>query len=269
MAMGNTPHMSIDPDGGFSFNWGATLVGAAGGFVVGSLVGLAVDSDNWWKYGIAGAAVGGIAGATTPDITISKSASGWVEFRAEIEQAILGGKGSIVSGRSTYFYGPGQRASWQTLANIGLPSVRQSMSQWCVFGCSESLNKHFGGSKNQTDFSKSYNGGTVVDKGVTGDADYGKYYVKNFKTGGSGTDLPSPDRIKGHLKKNQPISIKVDRGTINGQRFDHNMIIKGIQRNTRSGQYRLLIMDPAGQVSKQAYKAVQKVHRYYFVILGI
>lgn len=266
VGMGNDPVMGVDPDGGF--NWGATLVGAGAGFAVGSLVGLAVDQDNWWKYGIAGAAIGGIAGATTPDLTISESASGWTEFRAEVKQAILGGKGSVVSGRNTYYYGPGQRASWQTLANIGLPSVRQSMSQWCVFGCSESLNRHFGGSKTQTDFSRSYNG-SVVDRGIQGDRDLGKHYTSNFKIGENGHTLPSPKKITGHLKKNNPISINVDRGTVNGQRMAHNMIIKGIQQNTRTKQYRLLIMDPAGQVNRAAYKAINKVHRYYFVILGL
>ena len=267
VGMGNNPVSGVDPDGGF--NVGATVVGAVGGFAVGSLVGLAFDKDNWWKYGIAGAAIGGIAGAAQPDLDIAQSARGFTEFRAEVEFAITGKSGAVTAGRNTYLYGAGTRASWETLANISLPSVRQSMSQWCVFGCSESLNKHFGGSKMQTDFSKAYNGGEVIDRGVTDDRDYGKYYVGNFKTGENGSTLPSPDRIKGHLKKNNPISIKVDRGTVGGQRFDHNMVIKGIQRNTKTKQYRLLIMDPASQVNRATYQSINKVHRYYFVILGL
>ena len=95
VGMGNNPVSGVDPDGGF--NWGSTLVGASAGFAVGSLVGLVVDKDNWSKCGIAGATLGGIAGALKPDLTISESASGWTEFRAEIEQAIVGGKGSLVS----------------------------------------------------------------------------------------------------------------------------------------------------------------------------
>jgi RHS repeat-associated protein len=267
VGMGNSPVMGIDPDGGF--NWGATAVGAVGGFAVGSLVGLAVDQDNWWKYGIVGAAGGAIAGATSPDLTIHKSASGWVEFRAEVEAAVTGNKGSVVSGRNTYFYAPGPRAYWQTLANVAVPTVRQSMTQWCVFGCSESLNRHFGGRRTQRDFSRTYNGGVIVDRGVVGDRDYGRYYVGNFRTGENGPDLPAPDRIRDHLRRNHPISIKVDRGVVNGQRFDHNMIIKGIQRHTRSGRYRLLIMDPAGQIGTSSYRAIDRVHRYFFVILGI
>jgi len=61
------PVVGVDPDGGF--NWGATLVGAGSGFAIGSLIGLAIDNDNWWKYGIVGATIGGVAGAIKQDLT--------------------------------------------------------------------------------------------------------------------------------------------------------------------------------------------------------
>jgi RHS repeat-associated protein len=102
VGMGNSPGMGVDPDGGF--NLGATAVGAVGGFAVGSLVGLAVDKDNWWKYGIGGAVIGGTIGAMQPDLDISESASGLTEFRAEVEHTLTGKSGGVWDGNNYFHY---------------------------------------------------------------------------------------------------------------------------------------------------------------------
>lgn len=93
IGMGNNPQMSIDPDGGF--NLGATLVGAAGGFVAGSLFGLAIDTDNWWKYGLVGSVGGGIGGALSGDITIGSDANFFEKTWLEIKVAVTGEGGTF------------------------------------------------------------------------------------------------------------------------------------------------------------------------------
>ncbi|HNP20299.1 MAG TPA: DUF5675 family protein [Fulvivirga sp.] len=57
LGMGNNPG-ATDVDGG----WSAIATGAIAGAVVGTTVGLAFDSDNWWKYGLGGAALGVLGG---------------------------------------------------------------------------------------------------------------------------------------------------------------------------------------------------------------
>jgi RHS repeat-associated protein len=125
--MGNTPNMSIDPDGGFNF--GATAVGAAAGFGAGSLFGLIVDHDSWWKYGIAGAVAGGVSGALSGDIAFQEhDATALDKFRSEINVAITGKGGSLnhTGGRYVH-YGPGVKSvitisdvEWQILAKSTL-----------------------------------------------------------------------------------------------------------------------------------------------------
>lgn len=66
VGMGNSPN-GVDVDGGlFGLSTSlSTLVGAGIGFGIGSSLGLLLDKDNWWKYGIAGAFLGGTAGFLT------------------------------------------------------------------------------------------------------------------------------------------------------------------------------------------------------------
>jgi len=111
VGMGNNPIMSVDPDGGF--NVGATVVGAVVGFAAGSLVGLAVDSDNWWKYGLAGAAAGALGGAMSGDIGISERATFLEKTEAEIRVALTGKDGILYKdfkngvAQRVFSYGPG------------------------------------------------------------------------------------------------------------------------------------------------------------------
>jgi RHS repeat-associated protein len=69
MAMGNTPHMSVDPTGGWSPVLTGTLIGAA----VGTGIGLIVDPDHWYYYTAGGAGLGALGGAiynaSTYDLT--------------------------------------------------------------------------------------------------------------------------------------------------------------------------------------------------------
>jgi len=68
VGMGNKPTMGVDPNGGLfglSTGW-STLAGAGIGFAVGA--GAAVltgHEDDWWKWGLGGAAVGGVIGYAT------------------------------------------------------------------------------------------------------------------------------------------------------------------------------------------------------------
>ncbi len=86
-AMGNAPHMGVDPDGGLfglSAGWSA-LAGAGIGFAVGA--GAAVltgNEDDWWKWGAIGAVAGGTIGYFTGDKV--------VQHGSENARSITGGK---------------------------------------------------------------------------------------------------------------------------------------------------------------------------------
>ncbi|MEM9338648.1 MAG: RHS repeat-associated core domain-containing protein, partial [Bacteroidota bacterium] len=72
VGMGNAPHMGIDPDGGL-FGLGqvaSAAVGAGIGFgLAGGVAALSGAGDDWWKYGLAGAAVGGTLGYFSAETT--------------------------------------------------------------------------------------------------------------------------------------------------------------------------------------------------------
>jgi len=71
VGMGNDWAMQVDTDGGWS--WAGAAIGAGVGFATGSLYGLATDKDNWWKYGLAGAAGGFVGGGLSATTTTSNS----------------------------------------------------------------------------------------------------------------------------------------------------------------------------------------------------
>jgi RHS repeat-associated protein len=113
LGMGNTPNVGIDPDGGFNF--GATFVGAAGGFAIGAGIGLLADwandgriDDGYWVNGaIIGTVVGGIYGVTRGPIAPMPSASNLDKFRSEVNVAV-GREGFLKHTPGRYVhYGPG------------------------------------------------------------------------------------------------------------------------------------------------------------------
>lgn len=226
-----------------------------------TLAGAAFDDnfkDNWWMWTAGGAAVGSLAGTK------------W--FR----ESVLGhyrvpGVGDGVIGRNP------SGSMWQTLASIDLDPVKQKMSEWCVFACSEAINKFYGGKKTKEDYSLSYNGSPNTNKGVTATqqspGEWNKYYGKNFKGTSDGvSDLGSGRRIANHLRKNRVISVQIDRGydASKGQRNAHNVLIKSIQRNSKSGKLRLMIMDPdGGNIKPRMLKELNKIHISHFIVTGL
>lgn len=70
LAMGNSPINGIDPDGGLfglSQGW-STLAGAGIGFAVGAAGAVVTgNEDDWWKWGLGGAVLGGTVGYLTGD----------------------------------------------------------------------------------------------------------------------------------------------------------------------------------------------------------
>jgi RHS repeat-associated protein len=78
VGMGNMPHMGTDPDGGLfglSAGWSA-LAGAGIGFAAGAGAALLTGhEDDWWKWGLGGAAAGGILGYATGTSSIGHGSS--------------------------------------------------------------------------------------------------------------------------------------------------------------------------------------------------
>lgn len=104
MAMGNTPNMSVDPDGGWSWTT------AAIGFGVGAAVGY-VASDGDWRWalagGIAGGAIGG-ASFTKSKFSLQYSSQvGWHTAPGKLRLTDFGkafGRGVASNGAQTWYY---------------------------------------------------------------------------------------------------------------------------------------------------------------------
>lgn len=95
IGMGNNPVSGVDPDGGL--NLGGAFARGLQGFAIGSLVGLAVDNDNWWKYGVGLGAAGFAYGLLSPTVGYVGSESGFDKFRENFEYAFTGKGGKIES----------------------------------------------------------------------------------------------------------------------------------------------------------------------------
>lgn len=108
LGMDNSPHMGVDPDGGW--NLGASMVGAAVGFGVGSVMGLLLDKENWLGYGLGGAAGGAIAGGLAGNIACN--GCNFIDKTVSEMNVALTGKGgylnrSIMGDGRVVNYGPG------------------------------------------------------------------------------------------------------------------------------------------------------------------
>ena len=92
--MGNTPNMSVDPDGGWS--WVGAGVGAVAGIGLSYARG---DQDNWYLYAAGGFVAGGIVGelAHSGHDIYDRGANSWDKFTS------IFGEGEITKGSSTLY----------------------------------------------------------------------------------------------------------------------------------------------------------------------
>lgn len=127
VGMGNIPNMGIDPDGGW--NLGASIVGAAAGFGVGSLMGLLIDKENWLAYGLSGGVGGALSGGLAGNIDCGNcnfASRTWAEMRV----AVTGESGGFYYGKRgtnsrTYVnYGPG------AFSNVYYTRILLEVPEW-------------------------------------------------------------------------------------------------------------------------------------------
>jgi hypothetical protein len=261
IGMGNNPVVQIDADGGWS--WVGSAIGTLAGVGVSFATG---DQDNWYKYAIGGFIAGGIVGElahSSHDLT-SHASNGWDRFTARFgEGKTWGANGSIFNR-----YTPNPK--WVDVGHSFIGEASQGVKkEWCVYACSEVIEKAFGGKRKMKDFAMGWNGGKDVDKGVNSN-ETGKYYVQNFpkKFKGQGFSsnnaAPSPSDIASEMKKGRIVSTVIDEGVMQG--YNHNVVMKMVQRNIKNpAKYRYIIMDPAKGVrpiSASQYNSWYRVHFY-------
>lgn len=87
-ALGNNAVNMFDPSGGIALNVGAALARALEGFAAGSVIGLAVDSKNWWKYGAGFAAAGFTWGLFSAPVDVPGDVSLFAEWRANFDYTL-------------------------------------------------------------------------------------------------------------------------------------------------------------------------------------
>jgi hypothetical protein len=259
--MGNNPVMSVDPDGGWS------LVGSAVGVVAGVGLSFAVgDEEHWYWYAAGGFVAGGILGeiAHTSNGTEVRGSNGWDRFTA-----IFGEGKKYGQGGASYVRYP-INPKWKELAHSTITTVSQKpYQQWCVYACSEAVEKFLGGRRTKEDFSRNQNGGRLVDAGVNNN-DLGRYYGRNFGRNlrGSGhnraNNAPGPNDVADQMKRGRVVSTVIDEGLMQG--FNHNVMLKRVQRNIKKpAVYRYEVMDPAKGlrwISQKQYGRWYRVHFY-------
>ncbi len=171
VSVGNNPIMGVDPDGEWSF------VGSAIGAVAGVGLSFAVgDEDHWYAYALGGFAAGGILGEiahSSNDINADWS-NGWDRFTAKF------GEGKVMGADASRYVRYQPNIQWNEVAHSYLSGTSQGVKrEWCVYACSEVVERALGGKRQMEDFAKGQNGGQPLDKGVNFNQ-LGIYYNKNF-----------------------------------------------------------------------------------------
>ncbi len=255
MGMGNTPNMSADPDGGWS--WIMAGVGFAAGAGAALLTG---NEDDWWKWGLVGGVAGGIS-FNQDHLGATKFNGGYREYgglRIPFNTKLYRGIGDIF------------KSNWTTVANAGLRQVGQGgNSQYCVYCSEESVERWLGGNRNKDDFSSLQNGGTPQDRGPGTVGDWLSAWRRNFSGNFEGGILTSssPPNVRDVIRNmnNNRVYSVVTHEPSHPAGYDHNVLINKVQRNTKTKIYRYKLMDPNGSRTELA-SYVNSVHRRHVVI---
>lgn len=261
VGMGNTPNMSTDPDGGWS------LVGSAIGAIGGVGVSFALGEEkHWYLYAAGGFVAGGILGevAHSSNGTELRGANSWDRFTANLGEGKVFGQG----GASYRRFPTGE---WNTISRLNIPNVSQAgKGEWCVYASGEAVEKWLGGTRTKEDFASSQNGGQPLDQGTQNVAQWLAFWRHNFPwpqfDGGKGSMTPGTlsrnDVLDGmkHQGNDLAYSVVIDEGLRAG--YQHNVVIKRVQRNPRTGQYRYELMDPNGSrfVTERKLKSIHRRH---------
>lgn len=255
VGIGNMPHWGTDPDGG----WSWTTAGI--GFAVGAGIGYAA-SDGDWRWALAGGIAGGVIGGAS----FNQDHLGSSKFNGGFREH----GGLRITFNSEFYSGIGNlfKNNWTTIANVGLQHVGQGSdsgktnTENCVYACEESFERYIGGSRTRRDFNRNQNG-TVTDKGTQSVRDWANRWTSDFRgnINGSGTSAPDVKNVISNMKKRKIYSVVI-RESGYPKNYEHNVLIKKVQKNTRSGKYRYELMDPNGNrtVRESYLKSVHKRH---------
>jgi hypothetical protein len=264
LGMGNNPHMSTDPDGGWS------LVGSAVGALAGVGLSFALgDEKHWYLYAAGGFIAGGILGevAHSSHGTDTQWSNAWDRFTAKF------GEGKVFGPDGSRFrrFAPGE---WNTISRLNIPNVSQrGKGEWCVYACGEAVERWLGGNRTKEDFARGQNNGQALDRGTQNVAQWRDFWRLNFPwpqfQGGRGSMTPGSltrnDILSGmqHTGNDMVYSVGIDEGIRAG--YQHNVLIKSVQKNPRTGQYRYELMDPNGS-RFVTEKKLQSIHRRHVAI---
>ena len=255
VGMGNTPNMSTDPDGGWSW------IMAGAGFAVGAGAALLTgNQDDWWKWGLVGGIAGGIS-FNQDHLGATKFNGGYREYgglRITFNSKLYSGIGGLL------------KSNWVTVANAGLRQASQgNYSQYCVYCSEESVERWLGGNRNKHDFSSLQNGGTPQDIGPGTVGDWLSAWRTNFSGNFVGGTLSpaSPPNVRDvvrNMNNNQVYSV-VTHEPNHPAGYDHNVLINKVQRNVKNKTYRYKLMDPNGSRT-ELVSYVNSVHRRHVIL---
>jgi hypothetical protein len=257
MGMGNTPHMSADPDGGWSW------IMAGAGFAVGAGAALLTgNEDDWWKWGLVGGVAGGLS-FNQDHLGATKFNGGFREYgglRITFNSELYSGVGNLF------------KSNWMTVANVALQHVGQGTdapntpnTQNCVYCSEASFEQYKGGSRTRRDFNMNQNG-TVMDVGTGTVGQWIKRWTTDFRSNinGSGTTPPNVRDVISNMKKGNVYSTVIREKSYPAG-YEHNVLIRKVQKNTRTGKYRYNLMDPNGdRTLSQTY--LNSVHRRHLIL---
>jgi RHS repeat-associated protein len=247
VGMGNLPHISVDPTGEWSW------VAAGIGFAVGATVGY-IASDGDWAW----AAFGGVVGGTLGGVAFNQDYSGATKFNGGYREY-----GGLRITWNTSFL----KNNWVTMARLPLAHVGQGEdagvpnTQNCVYACEESVEQYIGGGRNRRDFNRNQNG-TVMDQGTPNVFAWQNRWRSDFRRNfrGQGTSLPNARIISRNMMRRGNVYSLAIREKNYPPNYEHNVLIKEVQRNTRTGKYRYKLMDPnkdrplSGKELRSAYR---------------
>jgi RHS repeat-associated protein len=238
VGMGNAPHMVVDPDGGWS--WAAAGIG----FAVGATTGY-IASQGDWRSALAGGVAGGVLGG----VSFNQDHKGATRFNGGYRE-----HGAL---RITFNPQIGNlfRNNWITVANAALQHVGQGVdggvanTQNCVYACEESFEQYIGGPRTRRDFNSNQNG-SVTDRGTQSVRDWANRWVSDFRgnINGNGTSAPRVKDVISNMKRGKIYSVAI-REKKYPPNYEHNVLIKKVRRNKRSGKYKYDLMDPNGDRS--------------------
>jgi hypothetical protein len=257
MGMGNAPHMSADPDGGWSW------IMAGAGFAVGAGAALLTgNEDDWWKWGIVGGVAGGLS-FNQDHLGSMKFNGGYREYgglRITFNTKLYSGIGDIF------------KSNWKTMANVALQHVGQGTdalntpnTQNCVYCSEASFEQYIGGSRTRRDFNMNQNG-TVMDVGTQTVPQWVNRWKTDFRNNiiGNGITPPSTTSLISNMKKGNVYSMVI-RESGYPANYEHNILIRNVQKNTRTGKYRYNVMDPNGDRTRSA-KYWNSVHKRHLIL---